>query len=88
MTKLTKAGRMSHKVSIYDAKSNLSKLIDKVNQGERVEITNRGKVVAELVPPKPKIPNNGHGILAGVFPDFDWEEDKACNATFNPDKFC
>ena len=79
---------MNHIVSVYDAKTNLSKLIEMVNQGERVEITNRGKVVAELVPPKPKVPNNGYGILAGVFPDFDWEEeDKIFNATFNPDKF-
>lgn len=79
---------MNHKVSIYDAKTNLSKLIEKVNQGEKVVITNRGKVVAELVAPKQKVPNNGYGILAGVFDEFDWEEeDKVFNATFNHDKF-
>lgn len=75
-------------MSIYDAKTNLSKLIEKVASGERVEITNRGKVVAELVPPRPKLPNNGYGILTGVFDDFDWEEaDREFRATYNPDKF-
>ena len=75
-------------MSIYDAKTNLSKLIEKVKQGERVEITNRGKVVAELVAPRSPMPGNGFGILAGVFPEFDWEdEDQKFNASFNPDKF-
>ena len=79
---------MNHIVSVYDAKTNLSKLIEMVNQGERVEITNRGKVVAELVPPKPKLPNNGYGILAGVFEDFDWDgADQEFKATFRHDKF-
>ena len=75
-------------MSIYDAKTNLSKLIEKVNNGERVEITNRGKVVAELVLPRPKLPNNGFGILAGVYDDFDWDEaDREFRASYNHDKF-
>ena len=75
-------------MSIYDAKTNLSKLIEKVNKGERVEITNRGKVVAELVLPRPKLPNNGFGILAGVYDDFDWDEaDREFRASYNHDKF-
>ena len=79
---------MDHKVSIYDAKTNLSKLIEKVNNGERVEITNRGKVVAELVLPRPKLPNNGYGILAGVYDEFDWDEaDREFRASYNHDKF-
>ena len=75
-------------MSIYDAKTNLSKLIEKVNNGEKVEITNRGKVVAELVLPRPKLPNNGYGILAGVYDDFDWDEaDREFRASYNHDKF-
>jgi len=78
---------MKHKVSVFDAKTNLSKLIELVNQGEVVEITNRGKVVAELVPPKVN-KQNGYGILAGVFDDFDWDEaDREFRATYNHNKF-
>ena len=74
-------------MSVFDAKTNLSKLIELVNQGETVEITNRGKVVAELVPPKIR-KQNGYGVLSGVLPAFDWEEaDAQFHPSFNPKKF-
>lgn len=38
--------------NVHDAKTNLSKLLAKVAEGERVIITNRGKPVAELNKPK------------------------------------
>lgn len=38
--------------NVHDAKTNLSKLLVKVAEGEEVLITNRGKPVAELVKPK------------------------------------
>jgi prevent-host-death family protein len=37
--------------SLADAKAHLSELIDKVEAGETVEITRRGKTVARVVPP-------------------------------------
>ena len=37
-------------VSLADAKAHLSELIDGVAKGETVEITRRGKPVAQLVP--------------------------------------
>ncbi len=37
-------------VGVFDAKNKLSELLDKVERGERVVITRRGKPVAELVP--------------------------------------
>lgn len=39
-------------VSIYEAKTNFSKLIQLVEQGESVVVQKRGKTVAELSPPK------------------------------------
>jgi prevent-host-death family protein len=36
-------------VSIAEAKTHLSELVDRVNAGEPVQITRRGKPVAELV---------------------------------------
>jgi prevent-host-death family protein len=42
-------------VSLADAKAHLSALIDRVEAGETVTITRRGKVVARLSPPvKPR----------------------------------
>jgi prevent-host-death family protein len=40
-------------VALYDAKNRLSELIDRVEAGERISITRRGKVVAQLGPPEP-----------------------------------
>lgn len=37
--------------SLADAKARLSELIDRVEAGETVEITRRGKLVARITPP-------------------------------------
>lgn len=43
--------------SLADAKARLSELIDKVESGDTVEITRRGKTVARVVPPEtPRTP--------------------------------
>lgn len=41
--------------SLADAKARLSELIDKVEAGETVEITRRGKPAARLVPTEKKL---------------------------------
>ena len=41
--------------SLADAKARLSELIDKVEAGETVEITRRGKPVAKVVPARPPL---------------------------------
>jgi prevent-host-death family protein len=38
-------------VALFDAKNRLSELIDRVQRGEVISITRRGKVVAHLAPP-------------------------------------
>lgn len=38
-------------VALFDAKNRLSELINRVEAGEEISITRRGKVVARLVPP-------------------------------------
>ena len=40
-------------VGTFDAKNRLSELLDKVERGEEVTITRRGRPVAKLVPVKP-----------------------------------
>jgi prevent-host-death family protein len=37
-------------VGVYDAKTNLAKLLDEVERGETVTITRHGRPVAKLVP--------------------------------------
>jgi prevent-host-death family protein len=57
------------KVTIHVAKTNLSKLIAKVEAGEEVVICRGDKEVAKLVPAndaKKVLPNRGLGNLKGV----------------------
>lgn len=57
------------KVTIHAAKTNLSKLIAKVEAGEEVVICRGDKEVAKLVPAndaKGVLPNRGFGNLKGV----------------------
>jgi len=44
---------MPTEIGAFEAKTRLSELLRKVDQGERFTITLRGRVVAELVPPAP-----------------------------------
>jgi prevent-host-death family protein len=37
-------------VSAFDAKTHFSRLLDQVEEGERVTITRRGKPIAQLIP--------------------------------------
>ncbi|HZH20327.1 MAG TPA: type II toxin-antitoxin system Phd/YefM family antitoxin [Geodermatophilus sp.] len=48
---------MTTSVGVHEAKTHLSRLLEKVAAGEEVEITNRGKVVARLVGPTRRTPN-------------------------------
>ncbi|HEX8364983.1 MAG TPA: type II toxin-antitoxin system prevent-host-death family antitoxin [Allosphingosinicella sp.] len=40
-------------VSVHEAKTHLSRLLRHVAEGREVEITNRNRVVARIVPPAP-----------------------------------
>ena len=40
-------------VGTFEAKTHLTRLLERVAKGERIVITNRGKAVAMLVPPEP-----------------------------------
>jgi prevent-host-death family protein len=41
-------------ISLADAKARLSEIVDRVEAGESIEITRRGKPAARLVPPERK----------------------------------
>ena len=46
---------MPTEIGSFEAKTKFSELLRKVEQGETFTITLRGRVVAELAPPAPKI---------------------------------
>jgi prevent-host-death family protein len=52
-------------VGAFEAKTKLSELLDRVERGEEIVITRRGKPAARLVPPNAAaIPGKGHIDLA------------------------
>lgn len=71
-------------INIHDAKTNLSKLIEKTSTGEEVIISKAGKPVAKLVAYKPKLKPRKPGLWKGkvwVSDDFD-DEDPEINKLF------
>lgn len=61
-------------VNTHEAKTNLSRLLDEVQEGEEIIITRGNKPMARLVPYKPKRPVRSPGYLKGkikVADDFD-----------------
>lgn len=73
-------------MSIYEAKTNLSKYIELVNSGEEVSFTNRGKLVARLMPPEAATEIR-LGIMAREWPDWDPSTLDAEVAAMFRDKF-
>jgi prevent-host-death family protein len=43
------------KVGLFEAKQKLSELVERASRGERIGITRRGKLAAEIVPAEEKI---------------------------------
>jgi prevent-host-death family protein len=72
-------------VNIHEAKTHLSRLLEKVQAGEEITISKAGKPVARLVPyQEPEPPKRKPGAWKGkiwISPDFD-EPDKEIEALF------
>jgi len=65
---------MSKPVNIYEAKTHLSKLVDRAAAGESIIIAKAGRPVARLVPLEKAPPRRVPGDLKGriwIAPDFD-----------------
>ena len=63
--------------NIHDAKTNLSRIIDRVEHGEEIVISRAGTPVAKVVPLAPRARRTGRGSLAGdlmLAPDWDSTE--------------
>ena len=67
-----KLSHMTKSVGVHQAKTHLSRLLDDVAKGEEVEITNRGRVVARLVPAEHRMPHYGFDVdRVWIAEDFD-----------------
>lgn len=63
--------------NIHDAKTNLSRIIDRVEHGEEIVISRAGTPVAKVVPIAPRARRTGRGSLVGqlvLSPDWDSSE--------------
>lgn len=63
---------MTKSVGVHEAKTQLSRLLVRVQAGEEVVITNRGREIARLVPPRAV--GRRFGVDSGLFTvpdDFD-----------------
>lgn len=69
---------MADTINIHDAKTHLSRLIERVEAGEEVVIARAGRPVARLVPlhrtTRPRVPGRWRGQVA-MAPDFDAAND-------------
>jgi prevent-host-death family protein len=63
--------------NIHDAKTNLSRIIDRVEHGEEIVISRAGTPVAKVVPLTRRVDRRGRGSLRGqlvMVPDWDSDE--------------
>jgi len=61
-------------VNVHEAKTHLSRLLERVERGEEIVIARAGKPVARLVPAEPKVKRGGLGRYKGeiwMSEDFD-----------------
>ena len=60
--------------NIHDAKTNLSRIIDRVEHGEEIIISRAGHPVAKVIPLTRRVSRSGRGSLAGkVTVADDWD---------------
>jgi prevent-host-death family protein len=68
------SGETAAQFNIHDAKTNLSRIIDRVEHGEEVIISRAGTPVAKVVPLTRQVSRTGRGSLAGkLLLTEDWD---------------
>ncbi|MFE3542306.1 type II toxin-antitoxin system Phd/YefM family antitoxin [Nocardia sp. NPDC059177] len=68
------AGSAAEQFNIHDAKTNLSRIIERVEQGEEIVISRAGTPVAKVVPLSRRVNRTGRGSLRGrVDLSGDWD---------------
>lgn len=72
-------------VNIHEAKTHLSRLIERVVRGEEITLAKAGRPVAKIVPLVPRLDRRTPGSARGkisVAPDFDAPLPKELQKTF------
>jgi prevent-host-death family protein len=74
-------GEAAAQFDIHDAKTNLSRIIERVEHGEEIIISRSGKPVAKVVPLTRRIDRAGRGSLRGkLMAADDWDSDEVNEA--------
>jgi prevent-host-death family protein len=67
--------------NIHDAKTNLSRIIERVEHGEEIVISRAGTPVAKVVPLNRQVDRRGRGSLRGqLITAPDWDSDEVNDA--------
>ena len=62
--------------NIHDAKTNLSRIIERVERGEEIIISSAGHPVAKVIPLTRRVERTGRGSLRGkLVTTEDWDSD-------------
>lgn len=68
------SGEAAEQFNIHDAKTNLSRIIERVERGEEIIISRAGSPVAKVIPIANRVQRTGRGSLRGklvLAPDWD-----------------
>ncbi len=67
--------------NIHDAKTNLSRIIERVERGEEIIISRAGHPVAKVIPLTRRVERTGRGSLRGkLVATEDWDSDEVNEA--------
>jgi prevent-host-death family protein len=71
------SGEAAAQFNIHDAKTNLSRIIERVEHGEEIIISRAGKPVAKVIPLTRTAHRTGRGSLRGkLVAAVDWDSDE------------
>ena len=75
------SGDTAAQFNIHDAKTNLSRIIERVEHGEEIIISRAGHPVAKVIPLTRRIERRGRGSLRGkLMVAEDWDSDEVNEA--------
>jgi prevent-host-death family protein len=75
------SGDTAAQFNIHDAKTNLSRIIERVEHGEEIIISRAGHPVAKVIPLTRRVDRRGRGSLRGkLVVAEDWDSDEVNEA--------
>jgi prevent-host-death family protein len=75
------SGDVAAQFNIHEAKTNLSRIIERVEQGEEITISRAGTPVAKVIPLTSAVTRRGRGSLRGTLvATEDWDSDEVNDA--------